>query len=237
MAAQLNYANLLAFVQVGVALNFGLLFLTRRNVLKDVYKEFQCYLKAISNECINYAQGHLEQIGPMSNEDKRKQKASVNRCLNKLKYIFNRELDTPHLSCWGVYSGLYGFMFLYIVGMLNWRYDFFLLDLLIVQAEIVCILEIAIWVRVHNRRKKDNIRIMIAMNFQWFVVSSLIALALVACNNIIHIPVSRDCFFLLCSLVSYTPILWLVGMMIVDLIRVYYWKKKCRIHIDYLIHS
>ena len=37
MAAQLNYANLLAFVQVGVALNFGLLFLTRRNVLKDVY--------------------------------------------------------------------------------------------------------------------------------------------------------------------------------------------------------
>lgn len=235
MEKLLNYPNLLAFVQVGVAMNFGLLFISGKNILKDIYREYQSYLKAISSECINYATEQMKLVEVTGDEEKRKQKASVRKCLNKMNHIFSRQLVCPHLSCWGVYSGLFGFVFLYVVGMLNWKFDSFLLDLLIVQAEVVLLLEIFAWIRLGNRRKLENVRALIAMNFQWFVVLSVFAFGMVAKDWIIHVPISRDFCFLLCSLVAYAPVLWLVGIMLVDLIRVYYWKKMCRINVDCLM--
>lgn len=230
MGEHFNYANLLSFVQVGVALNFGLLYLNRKNAFASVYKEYQGYLKALSKNCLNKVTRQTKRVRIEMGESIGMEKAKVDHWKSKIKYTYEHDFDYPYLVCWGVCSGTYGFFFLLITGLLGCSWDNVLMDFIIILSELVCMIEIVSYLSVHNVREEMEKRKKVFWICFWFFVAILGIFACACKGWVYRIGWNMDSCFLGSIFMAYTPVLWLILMAIGRLIKIQSMQVVCYWH-------
>lgn len=228
-----SYVNLLAFVQVGVALNFGLLYLDRNNAFAGIYKEFRHYLKALAHEKIVEAAAQGRRTRMNMPEDILQEKAKLNKYTDKIKAIYGKKFYFPFLACWGFLSGCYGFCFLLLVGALGWKGSggIELLDYLILLAEAVFILEV--WSAINLRNKVSEIvlrKAILSFCFSFLAVAVPVVLIMLKMEWFFRISWSMETCFLLASLMTYTPVFALLLLLLKESIIIFYYCCFCRFY-------
>lgn len=224
---QLNYANLLAFIQVGVAFNFGLLYLKKKNVFKDIYDEFLRYVGAVASDCIKQADELMKLVKANMPQDIRTEKAKLNNYEKKLRYLCSHDFRYPYLPCLGLYSGIYGFIALFLIGGLGWCYDRFLMDLIIVFAELVAIMEVIAIYQLYSIKNDKANRYFILVNLAWFVILSGIVLIFVANDWVWRCGIRMEYCILISITVSYIPILVICLTITKQIFKVLHYQRLC----------
>ena len=230
MEEHFNYANLLSFVQVGVAMNFGLLYLNKKNVFASIYKEYQGYLEALSKACLNKAAKQTGRVRIEMGEIIGMEKAMVDHWKSKIKYTYEHEFDYPYLACWGICSGTYGFFFLLAVGLFGCYHDKFLMDFIIVLSELVCITELVSYISVYNIREEMEKKKRVFWTCLSFFVAIWGVLTCVQKGWIYRMEWNMDICFLVSMFVAYTPVIWLILMALERLARILLMQVVCYWH-------
>ena len=232
MEEYINYANLLSFVQVGVALNFGLLYLDKKNAFATVYKEYQQYLMAISRKCRCNAGNTTKRVRSTMPVHIREKKACVDRWKNIIIDTYKHDFDYPYLVCWGVGSGVFGFWYLLAIGFLGLNKDGFLMDFTILLGEIVSLMEIISFIILYNVREDScKKRKRVFQICSYFFLSIIGVIFCVYNNWIFRINWSMRTCFIASLYVAYTPIIWLLGIATWHYWKVVFCRMMCYLSI------
>ena len=136
----MDCVNLLAFIQIAVAFDLGLLYLSKSHILTKILETF------LDEKRKSYK--ILEKNSRMNYENALKHESlQVREAREKLNDIRNRisvKLNGSNIS-WdkyaytGLFSGVYGILCLVLIGLRGCRYDNFIHNFLLISGELIVV--------------------------------------------------------------------------------------------------
>ena len=156
----MNCANLLAFIQVAVAFNFGLVFFKDSNVMKDIHVSFMTEMSVKHRKVLKEATDLLEKDIEGETENQRDYRYDLEDALNGLLMKTN-----PNQGNWGKYAylglfgGIYGLICLLAIGMFDLFSETFtgiLQTFLLISAEVILAIGILSICQLHFMEEKST---------------------------------------------------------------------------------
>lgn len=244
MTQGLDYGNLLAFVEIVIAFNGGLIFLKQNdNVLNKIGCSFLRFTEGIVrnfyeeasdaenflNRLPFFEEKKLQEMIDRMNLEVKKIKPLLENVVNKsnMSYLYS---CIPYL---GLYSGIYGLAFLLIIGLLGWCLDDFLKDYILVLGEVVGFWEALTmaYLYYHYKCVNDNMsddkkQYFFFANIAWFIFFVFIATLVTVLGWVIPFYSDFDTPLLLSLLVVCFPIIVLAIFAVYRFILVIYCQLK-----------
>lgn len=137
----INCANLLAFIQIAVAFDFGLLWLKDSHIFCQMHSSLKRECNKFVATTLTSAHQIYERLEGNSDTEARIQRARVKGNIDKLESLVNAETNWGKYAYLGLYSGIYGLLCLFIIGLFGCKYDSYGKDFLLIFGEILCIIE------------------------------------------------------------------------------------------------
>lgn len=144
----LDCVNLLAFVQIAVAFNFGLFYLKENNSLTILHKNYQKDLMTLAQDTINSADQTLIDAKSCKDRECRTSCARLEECVKKLKYMTDKGTKWDEYAFLGLYAGVYGLFCLFFIGWAGCQHEPFAQRYLLIIAQFCIFFEILLWIRI-----------------------------------------------------------------------------------------
>lgn len=144
----LDCVNLLAFIQIAVAFNFGLFYLKEKNSLTDLHKNYQKDLRSLAQNTIDSATQTLIDAKSCEDHECRTSCAYLEQCLKKIMYLTDKGTKWDEYAFLGLYAGVYGLFCLFFIGLSGCQHEPFAQRYLLIIAEFFILSEILLWVRI-----------------------------------------------------------------------------------------
>lgn len=170
----MNCANLLAFIQVAIAFDLGLVYLNNSHILKGIHKSMLGDLKYNHRIGIERAERLIKQTDGLKNKDIRMLRLGVTEALSLMK----TKLD-PDSGKWGKYAylglfgGIYGLICLLVIGMFNMfdpSYDKVLRTFLLFTAELILAMEVLSIIQISAIEKGRTSTYKVAKKMAYLIV-------------------------------------------------------------------
>lgn len=153
-------ANLLAFIQIAVVFDFGLLYLNDTHILTQMFSSFRKEMRQRVGGCMDECDEISRKL------KKRAANIKFNICAEKIRASRNKldalvdptgNIPWGKYAALGLYAGTYGLLCLIIVGALGGGggTDCFKQDFLIVSAQVIFIMEIITLCQMHSMEKSN----------------------------------------------------------------------------------
>ncbi|MDE7347614.1 MAG: hypothetical protein K2N48_12860 [Muribaculaceae bacterium] len=141
--SQVDCVNLLAFIQIAVAFDFGLLCLKDTHIFKDLHVDLLNELGDKVRPTRESLENKIEQLKNGSNQYQRKtQKPELEAKLRKLMYLVDsQQANWGKYGVIGLSAGIYGMLVLLIIGLKGSSMDSFFRDFLLIFAQSLLIWE------------------------------------------------------------------------------------------------
>lgn len=210
--------NLLAFIQFIIAFDFGLYYLDDKHKVAEIYRKYKLNLEASVLPILIHAKDTTKKSLKSDNDKCKIYSGYLESVHDRLKYLIDRgNLNLEGCGFIGLYSGLYGFLCLFGIGMFGSRYEASSKNYILVASQVILVIELFIvWYNYwadctkYSRNLWSNIRFCILITlfivglvkFDWtykcfsefelpFVIISLIVLLFPFILFVGHITVSR----------------------------------------------
>lgn len=141
--SQVDCVNLLAFIQIAVAFDFGLLCLTDTHIFKNLHVDLLNELGNKVRPTRESLENKIEQLKSSNNQYQRKmQKPELEAKLRKLMYLVDsQQANWGKYGVLGLIAGIYGMLALLIIGLKGSSIDVFFRDFLLISAQLLLIWE------------------------------------------------------------------------------------------------
>lgn len=228
-----NLANLLSFVQIAVVFNFGLFFLRGKNTFREICTEFNLYLGALANDCLNYSIKEVRRVRKTMPEDIRIQKEKTHKYYLYLKtQIIDKDESFFVLPCIGLFSGSYSLLFLFSGGLFGWELDGLITDVLLVMAQVVLMMNICSLLQLRNKMEEEKkVRYIIMINVIWFILICIISFLFISFGWVYPFFNYIDYAILtFVVLTVYFPAILLVLISLKKMFFLIYYQYMCNCH-------
>lgn len=141
--SQIDCVNLLAFIQIAVAFDFGLLCLKDTHIFKDIHVDLLNELGDKVRPTREELEEKIEQLKSGRNKYQNKtQKPELEARLRKLMYLVDsQQANWGKYGVIGLSAGIYGMVALLIIGLKGSSLDAFFRDFLLISAQLLLIWE------------------------------------------------------------------------------------------------
>ena len=137
--------NLLAFIQIIIAFDFGLYYLDNKHVLTEIYRKYQKDLKLSVREVLSRANDIRTESLKSEDNECILNSAYLEKAYHRLKYLTDEnQLDLEGCGFIGLYAGLYGFLCLFCIGMFGSQHEALVKTYILVTSQIVLAIELFI---------------------------------------------------------------------------------------------
>ena len=169
----MNCANLLAFIQVAVAFDFGLVFFKDSNTMKYIHSSFMEELRAKYKGIIQKATKLIETEIPGINDRQREHRAILEDALKVLKTkTDSKQGNWGKYAYLGLFGGIYGLVCLLGIGMFDLFGDEFnsiLQAFLLMSAEAILLIDAVAVFGLHFMENKDASMTKILGKTAWLI--------------------------------------------------------------------
>lgn len=142
--SQIDCVNLLAFIQIAVAFDFGLLCLKDSHVFRELHVDLLNEMGNKVRPTQESIERKIEEIDNNKNKYQQKTlKPYLKRMLARLRYLVDsQQANWGKYSVIGLSAGIYAMLALLIVGLKGSSIDSFLKDFLLISAQFLLIWEL-----------------------------------------------------------------------------------------------
>lgn len=217
--------NLLAFFQIAVAFDFGLLFISGTHIFSTIHTSL---LQEMNDKCesvVLEAEGICEKTLNTTEECVIRERVNMVELLDKLYSHL-----TPRYAIWnkysylGLFSGIYGLLCLFVIGIFGCKYQNELSAFLLISGEITILFQIRSLIQL--RKSSDKPLSTLGVGSRLFALIIFYIFSLAMAWSGIYFKFFSDFetpFLTLSILIVYMPILVYVGRIFI------YWLKYVRI--------
>ena len=146
--------NLLALIQFIIAFDFGLYYLDDTHAMTQIYRKYQMDLRASVQVILDRANDTIKKSWKSENEECILKSAYLDDIYRRLKFLTDEnQLNLEGCGFIGLYAGLYGFICLFCIGILDCQYHATIKTYILVCSQIILLLELLI--AVYNFIQKD----------------------------------------------------------------------------------
>ncbi|MDE6770401.1 MAG: hypothetical protein K2J78_11825 [Muribaculaceae bacterium] len=132
--------NLLAFIQIAVAFDFGLVYLSNTHIFTNILDSLLEEMKVSCARLIKKAHTVCEQDRGYKGLAVRAKRAELIEVINNLEFLLDpQNVRWDKYAYTGIYSGVYGLLCLLLIGLKECRIDEFIHNFLLISGEIILI--------------------------------------------------------------------------------------------------
>lgn len=204
----MDSVNLLAFIQIAVAFDFGLVYLSNTHIFTSILNSFLTELsdrnRAVIKEADNLCEAnkHSHDIGI------RKNRSILVEDANSLKYLLNSgNVRWEKYAYTGIYSGVYGLICLFLIGLSHCEFDEGIRNFLLISGEFILAFQFLNTVQL-SRIAETKISIVKIIERLWWLLGILTLSFLMVCYDVyFHFWKGFDFpFVVLTTIIVYFPI-------------------------------
>ena len=142
--SQVDCVNLLAFIQIAVAFDFGLLCLGDTHIFKELHVDLLNEMGNKVSPTIERIENKIAEIDSNKNKFKKKtQKPYLKALLSKLLYLVDsQQANWSKYGFIGLIAGIYGILALLVIGLKGSSMDAFFKDFLLISSQLLLIWEV-----------------------------------------------------------------------------------------------
>lgn len=228
----MSCANLLAFIQIAVVFDFGLLYLKDGHIFSDILKSFRRELSAGTETLVAQCDKALKRLEVMHpNITIRIKKETVKSAKERLAAMVNPDDNFPwaKYAYLGLYSGVYGLLCLLVIGVFGCEYDGTLQDFLLISAQTILLLEILSLIQL-SKRKSHQASMLKVIRKTWELAVILSVIMMMAFLGwVVRIYSNFETPFLLSTIVIvYLPFIVFFARIVYAKIQINKAKKECQ---------
>ncbi|MBD5204770.1 MAG: hypothetical protein HDS84_00070 [Bacteroidales bacterium] len=227
----MNLVNLLAFFQIAVAFDFGLLFLSRTHIFTSLHTALQRELNDRCEEMVVATEIDCEVTANTQDENVIRQRVYMGAKLNKLyNHLSPRNAIWNKYSYIGLFSGIYGLLCLFLIGMAGCQKEMQISQFLLISGEVTILFELRSLIQIGKSSDKPISTLRIGKRLLGLVLCYVLALG--CAWNGIYIRVFNDFetpFLVLSIAIVYMPVLVYLFRIIVHLLKFMYFTSECEI--------
>ncbi len=143
--SQVDCVNFLAFIQIAVAFDFGLLCLHGSHLFKDLHRDFLVGFRSNTAGTADSANAILTELKYKQGINIKVRKELLRRWVNRLTYLTDtQQANWSKYVYVGLCGGLYALLALLLIGMSGSAHDPMLRDFLLVSGEVFFVYEFII---------------------------------------------------------------------------------------------
>ena len=229
----MNCINLLAFIQIAIAFDFGLLYFSNTHIFKALHKGFIKELIALGRKNVEEGKKICKEHEKTSKIPVRKGRADLADTLDKISYRTNpKNTNWGKYSYLGLYSGLYGLLCLLVIGLQGNSFDNVCQNFLLIFSEIVIVFEIFSMLQV--RRVTDGAVSYLKVYKNMLILLAFMVLALICAATGLYFPLWTGfniTFVTFTILIVYMPVMVYVFRLMWLITKVKRLYKRCRTNI------
>ena len=174
----MDFINLLAFIQIAVAFDFGLIYLSESHILNNIIISFLSEIKESYEPKLKTARLISERTYRHKELRIRKKRAELIDVVNNIDFILNPEnIRWDKYAYTGIFSGVYGLLALLCIGLKGCRYDSHIIDFLLISGEVILLYQFITLIQLSNVKNKSISYVKVLYKMIWlFAVLALSAI-------------------------------------------------------------